>query len=535
MKIPPIVFSRPVLAILLLSVFGLVSGCNWIEAASVSTTGEQATTWSSNPALSPDGRFVGFRTKAPNLVPDDVEGMFDVFLHDTITGTTERVSVNSEGEGGALDSGASSISEGGRYVAFSSSAFNLIDNDNNGRSDIFVRDREAGTTSRVSESSSGVAGNDTSSYPAISRDGRYIAFWSHATNLVEGDTNGFADIFFHDREIGTTSRVSVDSSGIEGDWYSGAPAISADGRYVAFESASTNLVANDTNKRTDVFLHDRETGTTSRVSIDSSGQEGNDGSFAPVLSVDARYIAFYSQATNLVVGDTNSQSDVFVHDRVTGVTTRASIDSEGNEANNSSEVAGISDDGRFVFFSSPADNLVSNDTNGVFDVFVRDRHLGTTRRVSETPDGDEANSGSVSGPASSDGRYVVFRSFATNLVSNDTNGYDDIFITSVPRLTVTSVSPHVLAIGEIATITITGTNFLTGATPHVDGIALSNIVITDESTITATAAVSRAASKGPRDVSVALPGSGPGLLAGSMGTCTDCVTFIKVNCGCGCP
>ncbi len=305
------------LSAFLLVNLGLISSCNWTTNVSVSTTGEQATTWSSNPALSPDGRYVVFRTKADNLVPDDVEGNFDVFLHDTATGTTERVSVNSEGEGGALDSGGSAISEGGRYVAFNSSAFNLIEEDRNGRSDIFVRDREAGVTSRISESSLGVAGNDTSSYPVISRDGRYIAFWSHATNLVEDDTNGFADIFFHDRETGTTSRISVDSSGVEGDWFSGNPAISADGRYVAFESASKNLVANDTNNRLDVFLHDRDTGITSRVSVDSAGQEGNDGSYAPVMSGDARYLAFYSQATNLVPDDTNNQTDAFVHDRLT--------------------------------------------------------------------------------------------------------------------------------------------------------------------------------------------------------------------------
>lgn len=523
------------LSAFLLVNLGLISSCNWTTNVSVSTTGEQATTWSSNPALSPDGRYVVFRTKADNLVPDDVEGNFDVFLHDTATGTTERVSVNSEGEGGALDSGGSAISEGGRYVAFNSSAFNLIEEDRNGRSDIFVRDREAGVTSRISESSLGVAGNDTSSYPVISRDGRYIAFWSHATNLVDDDMNGFADIFFHDRETGTTSRISVDSSGVEGDWFSGNPAISADGRYVAFESASKNLVANDTNNRLDVFLHDRDTGITSRVSVDSAGQEGNDGSYAPVMSGDARYLAFYSQATNLVPDDTNNQTDAFVHDRLTGVTSRVSVDSDENQANNTSNPTAITDDGRLVFISSSADNLVNNDTNGVFDVFVRDRLLGTTRRVSETPDGQEANSGSLSGPASSDGRYVVFRSYATNLVSNDANGYDDIFITSVPRLTVTSVSPDILAIGETATVTITGTEFFAGAIPHVDGITFSNVVIADEGTITATASVSGAATEGSRGLSVALPGTGPGQFAGSLGTCIDCLTFIKVNCGCGCP
>ncbi len=235
---------------------------------------------------------------------------------------TTRMSVDTSGAQGNDDSYIPSISADGRYVAFHSIASNLVAGDTNDIWDVFVHDRLSGTTERVSVDSSGVQGNSQSSDASISADGRYVAFWSVASNLVAGDTNGYYDAFIHDRLSGMTERVSVDSSGAEGDAGSNAASISADGRHVAFTSGASNLVAGDTNGADDVFVHNRLSGTTERVSVDSSGAEGNAGSNGPSISPDGRYVAFTSDASNLVAGDTNNVRDVLVHDRAAGTTER---------------------------------------------------------------------------------------------------------------------------------------------------------------------------------------------------------------------
>jgi len=231
---------------------------------------------------------------------------------------------------------------------------------------------------------------------------------------------------------GDLTRVSVDSNGAQANGGSYRDRISADGRYVAFVSDATNLIPDDTNNAEDVFVKDRQTGATTRVSVASqTGAQANNGSGTPAISGDGRFVAFYSDASNLVSGDTNGIGDIFVHDRQTGVTTRVSVDSSGNEANgqNSDYYLAISGDGRYVAFPSDATNLVSGDTNNVTDIFVHDCQTGQTRRVSVASDGTEANGRSYFGmDISDDGRYVVFSSFATNLVAGDTNGTRDIFV-----------------------------------------------------------------------------------------------------------
>ena len=223
--------------------------------------------------------------------------------------------------------------------------------------------------------------------PTLAADGRFVAFGSDATNLVTGDTNAVSDAFVYDRVTGTTERVSVSSAGAEANGTSFAPAISADGRFVAFPSEATNLVPGDTNGVTDVFVRDRLTGTTERVSVSSAGAEANGTSFAPAISADGRFVAFPSEATNLVPGDTNGATDVFVRDRLTATTDRVSVDSAGAQANDRSDFPAISADGSVVAFVSTATNLVPDDTNvcGSFmtpgscpDLFVRVRTMTTT-------------------------------------------------------------------------------------------------------------------------------------------------------------
>ncbi len=395
---------------------------------SVSSDGTQGNGNVGQSSISSDGRFVSFVSDASNMVDGDTNGVSDIFVHDRQTGQTTRVSVSSEGIESNGVSAFARISSDGRYVVFHSEASNLVEDDTNGSRDIFFHDRQTGETTRISVSSEGVQGNDGSAWPTISEDSRYLSFVSSASNLVQGDTNGESDIFVHDRQTGETTRVSVSSDGTQGNGGSGSSSISPDGRYVGFVSNATNLVAGDTNELADIFQHDRETGTTTRISVSSSGTEGNGNSNQNASSSDGKYIAFRSAASNLVDGDTNGVEDVFVHDRLNSVTRRISLSSNGEEGNEYSTRANISADGRYVTFASAASNFVDDDTNEVWDIFVHDRQTAITTRVSISSSGTEGNGHSSKNNTSLNGRYVVFASTATNLVEGDTNGVDDIFV-----------------------------------------------------------------------------------------------------------
>jgi Tol biopolymer transport system component len=420
---------------------------------SVASDGTQGNDDSSHTSISADGRYVAFSSQATNLVANDTNGSADIFVHDRQTGETIRVSVSSTGVEGNDHSGAPAISADGRYIAFDSTASNLVDDDTNECgpvhcSDIFVRDRQTGTTTRVSVASNGTQGDGWSAEPSLSADGRYIAFFSYASNLVANDTNGYRDVFVHDTVTGATSRVSVASGGSQGDYDSYSPAISADGRYVAFVSDSTNLVSGDTNtcvnypnpgQCPDVFVHDRQTGETARVSISSDGTQGNDASSwqsHSSISADGRYVAFQSYATNLVANDSNGWGDIFVHDRQTGETTLVSVSSIGGQGDGNSQGTALSADGRYIAFISYATNLVQNDTNlcGNYncpDIFVHDRQTGETSRVSIAYDDTQGNGASWmygTQSLSADGLYVTFASGSSNLVIGDTNGDGDVFV-----------------------------------------------------------------------------------------------------------
>ena len=398
---------------------------------SVRTNGKQGDADSSDPSISSDGRYVAFESMATNLVNKDTNGASDIFVHDRETGKTTRVSVRTNGKQGDADSSDPSISSDGRYVAFESMATNLVNKDTNGASDIFVHDRETGETKRVSVRTNGKQGDGDSDFPSISSDGRYVAFESDATNLVNKDTNGKCDIFVHDRQTGKTTRVSVRTNGVQGDADSYSSAVSSDGRYVAFYSRATNLVNKDTNGKRDVFVHDRQTGKTTRVSVRTNGVQGDGDSYSSAISSDGRYVTFESYATNLVNKDTNGAYDIFVHDRQTGKTKRVSVRTNGVQGDNDSCEPSISSDGRYVAFDSFATNLVNRDTNGAYDIFVHDRQTVKTKRISVRTNGKQGDDDSYSPSISSDGRCVAFDSDATNLVNRDTNGARDIFVTEL--------------------------------------------------------------------------------------------------------
>ena len=399
-----------------------------VKRVSIAFDGTQADGPSSNASISADGRYVAFLSDASNLVTGDTNGVSDIFIHDLQTGITERVSVASDGTQANRESRHSSVSADGRYVTFSSNASTLVDADTNGAWDVFVRDRQLGVTERVSVASNADQTNDLSDYPAISDDGRYVAFSSSAKNLVAGDKNYFWDIFVHDRQTGITDRVSVDSSGAEANGASFDAAISADGRYVAFYSYASNLVEGDTNGDSDIFIHDCQTGITERVNVASDGTEANIGAAYPSISADGRYVTFTTNASNLVVGDTNDAHDIFIHDRQTGITERMNVASDGTQANGWSNFSEISADGRYVTFHSSANNLVAGDTNGTGDVFVRDRQTGITERVNVAAERTQNNSSSAYIATSADGRYATYHSSASNLVAGDTNERVDVFL-----------------------------------------------------------------------------------------------------------
>jgi len=398
------------------------------QRLSLSSADVQSDATSLSSAPSGTGKFIAFDSAATNLVAIDANGAQDVFLRNKKAGKTSLVSVRSNGAQGDGTSSAPDISESGRFVVFQSFATNLVANDGNGFLDVFIRDRKKKKTKRVSTRSNGGEANGSSALSSISADGRYVAFISTASNLVPGDSNGQMDVFVKDRKTGKVKRVSVRSNGAQGNAGGTDPVISPDGRQVVFSSSSTNLVPNDSNGADDVFIHTLKNKKTKRVSVSSDGAQGDSGSFAPSVA-NGKVVAFISSATNLVPNDTNAASDIFVRNVGNKQTRRMSVSSAGVEGNAASgDNPKISADGRYVVFTSVATNLVGNDTNATQDVFMRDRNGQTTKRVSVRFDGTESNGGSGIGDISLDGRFVSFASGATNLVGGDTNAVTDVFL-----------------------------------------------------------------------------------------------------------
>lgn len=384
---------------------------------SVSSSAAEGDRPSFTAGISADGRYVAFTSEATNLVAGDTNERQDAFVYDRRTGRTERVSVTSGGAQAKTGSdpfagsAAMGFSADGRYVLFRSDAPNLAASKN--ETDAFIRDRIAKRTHRIPLLGLRVAEG------ALSGNGRYAV-------LAAGK-----NIYRYDVRSRHLRRLTARANG-----WSDNPAISADGRFVAFTSSASNLVSGDTNKLPDVFVRDVRTSKTTRVSVTSTGRQGtgkrySNGSNEPVISSDGRYVAFHSDMTNLVPGDTNTVFDIFVHDRVTGKTQRVSVSSARRQADQESLSGGsFTADDRYFAFTSLATDLVKNDQNEITDVFIRDLRAGKTRLASRgmNGQGDDASFIGSGSAFTRDGHYLLFGSWAANLVPGDTNGVADVFV-----------------------------------------------------------------------------------------------------------
>ncbi|MCB9434604.1 MAG: PD40 domain-containing protein [Ardenticatenaceae bacterium] len=434
-----------------------------IERVSLASDGHEGNDNSWNVAFSTNGRFVAFESDADNLVNNDHNDSTDIFVHDRQTNQTERVSVTSDGNEGHGDSNWPAISADGRFVTYHSNAPDLVNNDTNGVRDIFLHDRSTGNTERITININNSSPNGNSFRPTFSGNGRYITFYSDASDLVADDDNSVKDIFVYDRETRIMERITrhYDGSIVDGD--SMNPVMNENGRFVAYYSWATKLVTDDNNGLRDVFVYDRQAGSTERVSLASDGSEGNGTSLWPAINDNGRFVAFQSDATNLVDNDHNLSFDVFVHDRDSGETSRVSVSSSGSEGNAMSLDPSLSGDGRFVTFYSWANNLVNSDTNLVRDVFAHDQQTGETILVSTDHDAVQANDASETPVISRNGRFVAFESDATNLITPDDNSADDVFVKELrfPHATATCDinSPYVnVIIGTDKNDKLTGTD-----------------------------------------------------------------------------
>lgn len=434
-----------------------------VERISTPIAGGEANHGSYQAALSYDGSVVAFRSTADNLVAGDINQFPDVFVRDMVANTMERANVDDMGDVIAASfyrgAYAPSISDDGQRVAF---------NNYTGYADVWLRDRLANTTVKVfplTGSSTNNGDREARQEADLSGNGQFLAFHSirnfQSSGPVEArpkddDGNSVHDVFWYDLQTMPTpsaERLSrpdfADSSSCVGDPAMDCPetnadaysaSISDDGQRVAFYSFGSNLVVADTNDYEDVFVKFRFDGASEegiagpivRVSVSSMGAEANDASKQPVISGDGNVVAFRSLASNLVAGDTNAQWDIFVHDLSTSMTTRVSVSSAGEQANHDSFSPSLSADGRYVVFRSNASNLVANDDNQRHDIFVHDRQTGQTAIVSEPGTGNSADGHSYEPAISGDGNWIAFESDATNLVVDDTNSERDIFRAANP-------------------------------------------------------------------------------------------------------
>ena len=419
-----------------------------IDRISVASSGQQAAGDSYQSAVSSDGTVVAFRSNAANLVPGDTNEWPDIFVRDLTTNSTERVSLTETGAQTSSYSKAPSISGDGQIVAYEGRY-------GRGVVTVFVHDRSSSTNVSIVPDTLGtqaIAPAQGRVDPVISGDGSIVAFQTDSTlqnafpeqiRPVNDDLDTDPDVFLYDLQTIPTPairRVSRLSNGDSLDADNRNPTLSTDGRFIAFESFS-DLLADDSNNDADILHKDRQSGLLQLVSATPAGTSGNGTSLEPALSADGSLVAFRSSASDLVAGDSNDRLDIFVRDLSSGTTELVSVASGGSQADQNSFEPDLSGDGRYVVFRSNASNLVLADLNQRTDIFVRDRDRGLTQRVGQ-PSGGESNGNSTNPSISEDGRWIVFESDASNLVAGDSNRARDIFRAENPLFEATRSGEH---------------------------------------------------------------------------------------------
>lgn len=502
------------LALLGAAVLG-TTGCTWFQQVSAvppaATHGAQ-----DRVSLSANGRYVAYTAPAANATSIDV-----VYRLDTTDGTRTPVSVDTTGATPDDSSGEPSISADGRYVAFSSDATDLIANDTNAVTDVFLRDVVAGTTTRLSVTTSGAELDDATYSPSLSADASTVAFISESDALSSKDQNLASDAYVFDRVHNTMTLSSV-LNGVQTDWGVSQVDLSANGNVVAY-TTDTDLGPADQNASDDVYIRTLATANTVWVSKPKNGAPDGGGGTDPSLSADGRYIAF--TGGNDIDGLGSPGSQIFIRDQGTTTVTRVSVTDAGTLIPGGSADPVLSDDGRRVSYTSTASP--TTDTNGsVADVFVKDLDRNRTRVVSTDWLLNQRPEPAYGGAVSPDGHYVAFTSVGP-FGMGDTNTVADAFVRAVDIPTITTISPTSAARGSTVTFTVNGAGFIPGAA----GISIDNLFTAVGSTyvsdakVTVTLKIAANAATGPTNFFVVNPGTGPGLTTGALSRCENCLNI----------
>lgn len=363
----------------------------------------------SHPFISGDAKLLVFESAAENLVEGDNNASNDLFLRNLHTGEVQLVSSDGNGAQGNAASSQATLSADSRFVAFTSQASNFSEIDGSSNQDIYIKNLHTGQLVWASATAQNSQSNGDSQHPSLSANGNLLAFDSLASNLSPIDTNNKSDIFLKNLKTGELRLISSNQQGVQGNGHSSHPLLSHDGRWLAFESDASNLVANDTNGKRDIFMKDLQTGMIERLNLASNGQQDNGNAHLEAMSANGRILAFSSDGNNLSAGDSNQQTDIFIKNRDKVGVERVSVDSVGRQANGTSHHADLSNDGRLISFSSNASNLIANDGNLSEDIFIKDLQTGAIATVSEMANQAQASDSKLSA-LSGDGKVVIFHS-----------------------------------------------------------------------------------------------------------------------------